>query len=305
MQYLPRRLFVESFQTKMMREFVDRKLSRCPEFTAALIVGSVAHGEARPDSDVDCILIFNKLNEAIVPSEFVWDPTSDTYHTIFEVEAVDINGIQIDANRVEVEDFLNQDWSEDLRHDLAHALFIYDRCDSVAPAINDRLAYPESLRLSRIQRHLSWAAYHLEEWRLLGWMNRGGLESAHDQVTAALEEIIQLLHAYNREWLPSRHRWVVSAQGLKWLPDEYSERVFDAISRVTPDKQNLLRRQSTLSLILDSIRDQLESESLLASPVEAFIANNPGLGYARNFDDWKKEHQKLMEQTSSQDLSDA
>lgn len=291
---------MESSQTGLMREFVNRKLSGWPEFTAALIVGSVAHGEARPDSDVDCIFIFDHMNHAIVPAEFVWNPESDTYHTIFEIEATEVNGIQVDADRVELEEFMNRDWSEDLKHDLSHALVIYDRFDTVAPAINARLKYPDSLRFSRVQHHLLWAAYHLEEWRLSGWLSRGGLESAHDQITAALEEIIQLLHAYNREWLPPRYRWIVSAQNLDWLPDTFAKSVVEVITHVTPDPQSLLKRQRTLNSILDSIRGQLEFDGLLASPVEAFVASHPDLGYAHNFDDWKRENRKIMEQTSSE-----
>ncbi len=55
-------------QIELMRRFVHRKLEVWPEFVAGLIVGSLAHEEARPDSDVDCVLVFDKLDEAIVPA---------------------------------------------------------------------------------------------------------------------------------------------------------------------------------------------------------------------------------------------
>src|SRR5699024_11035722 len=111
-----KRRIMESSHVGLMREFVNRKLVDWPEFIAALITGSVAHGEARPDSDIDCILIFDQVNEAIVPAEFVWDPSSDTYCTIFETEATSGNGIQIDASRVALEEFLDQEWPEHLKH---------------------------------------------------------------------------------------------------------------------------------------------------------------------------------------------
>jgi predicted nucleotidyltransferase len=281
-------------QVDLMRRFVRCKLEVWPEFVAALIVGSVAHGEARPDSDVDCVLVFDKLDEAIVPAEFVWVPATDAYHTIFEVEASDVGGIQIDAKRVALDDLRRQEWPEGFKHELAHALVLYDRHQSLAELLKKRVAYPESVRLSRIRDHVGWAEYYLAEWRLLGWIDRGGIEGAHDQLTAAFEELIQLLHAYNREWLPWRYRWMVSAQRLSWLPDNYPQRAAEITSRVSANKESVLKRRSEISSVLDDTLDRLQSEGLLAGPDEAFIAAHPGLGYAHTFDAWRGAHQKLL-----------
>jgi len=279
---------------ELMRQFVHRKLEVWPELVAALIVGSVAHGEARPDSDVDCILVFDEISEAIVPAEFVWVPATDSYHTIFEVEASDVGGIQIDAKRVALDDFRHQEWPEGYKHELAHALVLYDRHRSVEALLKERIAYSDSLRSSRIRDHLGRAAYYLEEWRLLGWIERGGIESAHDQLTAAFEELIQLLHAYNRKWLPWRPRWMVSTQRLSWLPDNYPQSAVEITSRISANKESLLKRRSEISSLLDNTLEKFQSEGLLADPDLAFIAAHPGLGYAYNFDAWREAHQKLL-----------
>jgi hypothetical protein len=283
-----------SSQIELMRQFVHRKLDVWPEFVAALVVGSVAHGEARPDSDVDCVLVFDPLDEAIVPAEFVWTPATDSYHTIFEVEASDVGGIQIDAKRVALEDFRRQEWPESFRHDLAHAVVLCDRRQAVTGLITARLAYPESVRLSRIRDHVGWAEYYLAEWRLLGWIDRGGIESAHDQLNAAFEELIQLLHAYNREWLPWRYRWMLSARKLSWLPDDYPQRAAGITSRVAANTESVLERRSEISSLLDDTLDRLQADGLLASPDAAFIAAHPELGYAHNFDAWREAHRKLL-----------
>lgn len=281
-------------QIDLMRGFVHRKLEVWPEFVAGLIVGSLAHDEARSDSDVDCVLVFDKLDEAIVPAEFVWVPATDSYHTIFDVEASDVGGIQIDATRIGLDDFRREEWSEGFKHELAHALVVYDRHETIAEIIKPRVAYPESVRLSRIGDHMGWATYYLEEWRLLGWIERGGIVATHDQLTAAFEELIQLLHAYNREWLPWRYRWMASAERLAWLPDDYPQRAVGITSRVSGSKESVLRRRSAIISLLQVTQDRLQSEGLLAGSDEAFIAAHPGLGYAHNFDAWKGAHQKLQ-----------
>jgi hypothetical protein len=72
---------------ELARCFVERRLVPWPEFRAALVVGSVAHGEARPTSDVDCLFVFEPLDVRIVPAEFVRRPDTDTVHDIFSVDA--------------------------------------------------------------------------------------------------------------------------------------------------------------------------------------------------------------------------
>lgn len=285
-------------QLELMHRFVHRKLEVWPECVAVLIVGSIAHGEARSDSDIDCVLVFDKVDEAIVPAEFVWVPATDSYHTIFDVEASEVGGIQIDAKRIALDHFRHQEWPEGFKHELAHALVLYDRHQSVAEIIKKRVTYPESLRHSRVRDHLSWAEYYFAEWRLLGWIDRGGIESAHEQLTAAFEELIQLLHAYNREWLPWRYRWMVSAQRLSWLPSDYPKRVVKITSRVAANTESVLKRRGEIISMLDDTRDRLQSEGLLADSGEAFIAAHPGLGYAHNFDAWKDAHQKLLKTRS-------
>jgi hypothetical protein len=282
-------------QVDLMRQFVQRKLEPWPEFVAALIVGSIAHGEARPDSDVDCILVFDPLDEAIVPAEFVWIPATDSCHTIFEVEASESGGIQIDAMRVALGDFRHQEWPESFKHELAHALVLVDRHQSVARIIEKRVAYPESLRLARIQEHAGWASYFMEEWRLLSWLERGGIASAHDQITAALEEVIKLLHAYNREWLPWRYRWMISAQRLPWQPDDFSRKAVELTSQVEPTRESILQRRAAIGALLDNTMARPQTEGLLADSDEAFIATHPGLGYDHNFEAWREAHQTLVE----------
>lgn len=286
-------------QIELMRQFVHRRLEPWPEFVAALIVGSVAHGEGRPDSDVDCVLVFDALNEAIVPAEFVWVPDTDTYHTIFEVDAVEAGGLQIDAKRVALDDFLHREWPESFKHELADAIILFDRHGVVGKILEKRVSYPESLRLSRLQDHLGWAQYYVDEWRLLGWIERGGIEGAHDQLTAAFEELLQLLHVYNGKWMPWRYRWMISARNLPWLPEDYPQKSVEITSRISPTRESVLNRRTEIVSLMDDILDQLQSEKLVADSRDAFISAHRGLGYAHNFNAWREAHQKLQESRPS------
>ncbi len=281
---------------ELTRLFVQRKLEIWPEFTAALIVGSVAHGEARANSDVDCVFVFEHVDERLVPAEFVWFPAMDTYHTIFDIEASDVGGVQIDAKRLSMAQFAMDEWEEGFKHDLASAIVVFDRNGTIAPLLEKRLQYPDSLRLARICEHYGWAGYYSEEWRVQAWSKRGGLLCTHDQLTAAFEEIVRLLHAYNRTWLPWRYRWLISVQKLPWLPDGFEEDARVIQSDLALTEESLTQRQKAVAHILDTIGCKLRVERLLADPAQAFLATHPELGYAHNMEAWKRGHRELLKE---------
>ncbi len=279
---------------RLTRLFIERELEVWPEFRAALIVGSVAHRENRPDSDVDCIFVFDRVDERVVPAEFVWVPQTGSYHSISEVEASDVGGVQMDAWRVSTEEFSSSEWDERLKHDLAAAIVIADRGGEIAPLLQERLQYPDALRQACVVEHFGRAGYYSEEWRLRGWIGRGGLVGAHDQLTAAFEEILKLLHAYNRIWLPWRYRWLVSARKLAWLPDGFNDSVRLIATSVSRSQESLAQRRAAVAQLLEAIGVRLRAEGLAAEPGEAFQATHPRLGYGHNMGAWRQGHRELL-----------
>lgn len=288
---------------KLTGLFVQRKLERFPEFTAALIIGSVAHGEARADSDVDCVFVFECMDERLVPAEFIWSPTTDTYHTIFEVDASEVSGVHIDAKRVSAAQFFADEWTEGFKHDLASAIVVFDRNGTITPFLGKRLEYPDLLRSSRIHEHYGQANYYSEEWRLRAWVKRGGLLCAHDQLTAAFEEIIRLLHAYNKVWLPWRYRWLISAQRLPWLPDGFEKSMQMIQTNVALTEESLMQRQKAIAILLHVVGSRLQAEGLLANHGEVFQATHPELGYAHNMGAWSKGHQEFLRERGVGDIA--
>lgn len=144
----------------LARQFVERKLVPWPAFEGALIVGSVAVGEARSDSDVDMILVFDPLDVRIVPGEFAWSPTDDEFYPIVgpnAVEAHEIGGVQIDAKRLAIDDLESPDLPAGLLHDLAHGLVLFDRSGRLAAVIERLLAYPRERQRTDAFRHREWA----------------------------------------------------------------------------------------------------------------------------------------------------
>ena len=277
----------------LTRLFIERELEPWPEFVAALIVGSVAHGEARPDSDVDCILVFDPPDERVVPAEFVWIPTDGSYHTISEVETSEVGVVQIDAKRVSLGEFRTREWEEGLKHDLVDALVLRDRSGEVTAILEERLRYSDELRRSRVAEHYARASYYAEEWRLRTWLSRGGPACAHDQLVAAFGEVVGLLHAYNGVWMPWRYRRLLSALKLPWLPEGFGECLDAIVAAASPTEESLAERRGWVVRVLDAIGEEVRAAGLLADPGEAFAAAHPELGYGHNMDAWRRGHERL------------
>lgn len=285
---------------------VERHLEPFPGFVGAVLVGSRVHDEHRETSDVDCLLIFEEVDvadrvagERIIPGEFVWVPDDDSFHSIFEIDAAAAGGVQVDAigRRLSWREFSTGEWKEGLKHDLAKRRVVFERGHDVTAVIAERTAYDEDVRSQRLAETTSWADYHLTPWRLEGWIDRGGIIGAHDQLDAAFEELVKSLHAYNRAWLPWRYRLLMSALKLAWLPDGFREAIETLRTPNTADAIEV--RRAVLSGLLDGLMGRLERDGLVSDLRQRQATPFAGLGFASSMDAWRTAHAEWVRDTSS------
>jgi hypothetical protein len=266
------------------RLLVERQLEPWPEFLAALVIGSVATGEARPDSDVDCLSVFERLDECIVPAEFVRQPEPDAISTIFEVDADQNWAVQIDSKRVALADFFAAEWEDGLKHELSQAIVLFDREGLLLPQIAGKLHYSDEIRTQRVAALVATIEHTLAAWRVQSWLTRGGLGCAHEQLTGALEDVLQLLHAVNRVWLPWRNRWLISALKLPWLPLDFATRAQQASGNGGLSEADLWRRHTLLLQLYRDIRIKLNADFGNVDPEDTFARVHPELGHAYNME---------------------
>lgn len=225
------------------------------------------------------------------PASLSGVPADDSFHSIFEDGLDRSSAIQIDAvnRRLSWSEF-DTDWPEGLRHDLAAGQVLAERGRDVSGVIASRTQYPDDLRIERLGEAVGWAEYHLTDWRLEGWVERGGWLCANDQIDAAFEALISALHAYNRTWLPWRYRRLKSTLGLPWLPAEFSSHV-DAKQRLTArDIPSLRTRASYVAGPLSDLLRRADEEGLTPALTSAAGRRFSGLGFASTMDAWRREH---------------
>jgi hypothetical protein len=294
-------------QTKLdlVQRYVDTELSRWPQVQGIAVVGSVAQGTCRADSDVDAYVFFHPaVEEAVVPAESYYVFSTGEYHHIFaDLKSLGVDGpyLHLDAKRValsalEVDDAL----FEGERAQLAAAILAWNRDGRLASQLSDYVHYPEGLRRSRLLSHLGWADYLLAEHQIDKWVRRHGLLAAHHQVGTATDHLIRAIFAYNRRWEAFRSLWVEELSRLPWRPEPLPSILEQTLVARVMSAQDIDRRAAAARALYAAMAEQLAKDGFMPEEDPGswlFRQTHPGLGYAHNMAEWQQAH-RVYEDTS-------
>lgn len=274
--------------------FIERVLKPEPAVQAVIGIGSIATGRMRSDSDIDVIIFLNPLDWYIVPAEFLWRPSDSAFHSIFsEDDDVQAEGIPLDCLRLDWVQWSDPtfSWPEGRRAELQDGWLAYDRHGEAARLIAKRTAYPETLRLSRLDEAIVWLDQHLadngpeERWRNLE------MAVAHDRLQAAFDYLAQALFAYNHHWQPWRNRRMDSLLQLPWLPRNFSERVIIAGNAPGLSYDDYVAQADELRALFQELCDRLVDVGLYSNAIvdQAFMRSHEEPGYAWSMAEWNAE----------------
>lgn len=280
---------------KDLLTFIERVLRDDASVQAVVGIGSIATGHARPGSDIDVIVFLEPHDPYALPAESIWRPWDGSFHSIFTHEPwVDVEGIQIDAHRVDLAEWANPafGWPEGRKAELHEGWLAYDRAGKVAPLITARTAYTEDIRTARIDEAITWLDQHLsDEGPQVRWDTLGPL-IAHDRLHAAYSYVVAGLFAYNRRWQPWRNREMSYLLALPWLPQDFEQRALLAANAPSLDHAGYTTRVAALRDLFDALVQQLVSDGFYRKdPIsEAFIRRAEEPGRAWNMQVWNERH---------------
>lgn len=280
---------------KDLLTFIERVLVDEPAVQAVVGIGSIATGHARPDSDIDVVAFLEPFDLYALPAESIWRPSDGTFHSIFtHAPWVDAEGIQIDAHRVDFEEWRreNFDWPEGRKAELQEGWLAYDRAGEVGPLIAARTAYTDAIRIARIDEAVTWLDQHLsDDGPQVRWDSLGPL-IAHDRLHAAYDYLIAGLFAYNRRWRPWRNREMSYVLALPWLPEGFGRRILTAANAPSQDEAGYLARVAALRDLFGALVQQLVADGFYGDdPVsEAFKRRAEEPGRAWNMQAWNARH---------------
>lgn len=278
-----------------LRTFIERKLEPASCVCGVIGIGSIATGAMRANSDIDAIVLMQPLDLYVAPAEAIWMPEDDSFHSIFSQDAiVQEQGIQLDLVRADMTAWSNPNYAleEGRLAELAEGWIAFDRAGKVARMVYARTAYPDELRMKRLDEavitldgHLKWDE-PAEVWQSLGPAR------AHDRLNAAYFYLVQALFAHNRRWRGWRNREMSYLLKLPWLPHNFETRVLTAQNAPSLDFAGYAARFETLRALLDELLARLTTTGDYGDePIdEAFVRSHDEPGRAWNMQEWMQRH---------------
>ncbi|MEM7115140.1 MAG: nucleotidyltransferase domain-containing protein [Chloroflexota bacterium] len=272
--------------------YIEREVVEETAVQAIIVIGSVATGVARPDSDIDAVVFLDPLDLYTVPAEAKWQPEDNSFHSIMtHVE----NGIQLDFKRFDLQVWSQPSfvWPEPLCAKMQKGWLAFDRNGRVAPLIKERTTYSESMRQARLDD----AFLHLDQLLDPAKANRTwdtlGAAVAHDRLNAAYDHLVQALFAYNGRWRTLRSRELTHLTHLPWLPVGLEENLLSASNALSTEQAGYQQRLATLRHLFEQTLEKCQQASLYGTaPLdEAFMRLHNEPGRAWNMTEWVQRHQ--------------
>ena len=274
-----------------LQMYIEREIVSESSVQAIVIIGSVAKGIARTDSDIDAVVFLSPLNLYAVPCEAKWQPEKNIYHGIMS-DVTD--AIQLDFKRIDLTKWSDPTfvWPETMCAELSEGWVAFDRNDQVRPLILERTVFSDSIRQERLDIAITSADWLLSSaertWETLG------SAVAHYRLDSAFDFLIGGIFAYNRQWrtLPSRE--LSDLFQLTWLPQNFEGQLLQGMNALSPDQDGYQKRVAVLrrfhqELIIKCQQDGVYGENALD---EAFIRQYEEPGRNWNMDEWNRLHQQ-------------
>lgn len=276
--------------------FIEREVLGETAVQGIVIIGSVAKGIARPDSDVDAVVFLEPFDLYAVPAECKWQPEARTFHSIFS----DIdNAIQLDFKRIDLAEWEKPSytWPESLCAELSEGWVAFDRNGRVQKLVAKRTKYNEQIRQWRLDDALvalDWlldASTTDQTWNLLG------ATVAHYRLHSACEYLVQGLFAYNRQWRTFRSRELADLFKLQWLPNQFEDQFLLATNALSENHEGYQQRVTVLNQFFKALAAQCQQDGTYGKDVvgEAFIRQHNEPGYAWDIDEWQLLHEQRKE----------
>jgi len=204
-------------------EVLVSKIASCKGVAGIIFIGGLVRGFADKFSDLDIIVFLSKRDERL---------RRQIYNLGLDEER--LSGVEVDLEVHFLDDFKRWRWDEVDRWDFSRAMIVFDPEGDVRKVFDEKLRVSRDFWVRRIAvcaEYLKWYCCPPREdvgTVAEAWIERGDLLAAHYCLNYAVDELLRLLYAINREFLPAPKWRIFYSYGLKWLPENYKELVEEA-----------------------------------------------------------------------------
>jgi predicted nucleotidyltransferase len=214
-------------QIKKFRQVAEGFISKIVSFegvTGIVFIGGLVRGFVDKFSDLDIIVFLSKRDEHL--RKQISDLGMDEQKRL---------GIDVDLEVHFLEDFKKWKWDEVDKWEFSRAEIVFDPKGEVKKIFRKKLRVPKNFWVKRIVvcgEYLKW--YCCPPRENVGtvaesWIERGDLVAAHYCLNYAVDLLVRVIFALNREFLPAPKWRIFYSYGLKWLPENYKRLLGEAM----------------------------------------------------------------------------
>ena len=209
---------------RQVAEGLASKIAPYKGVAGIVFIGGLVRGFTDKFSDLDIIVFLNRKDKHL--RRQIYDLGLDEERRF---------GIDIDLEIHFLEDFKKWKWSEVDKWEFSRAEIVFDPKGGIKKVFREKLRVPKDFWVKRIVvcgEYLKWyCCPPREEVGTVAesWIERGDLVSAHYCLDYAVELLIRVLYALNREFLPAPKWRIFYSYGLKWLPENYKRLLGEAM----------------------------------------------------------------------------
>lgn len=279
-------------RTELSR-FIQQEIIPETSVQGIVVIGSVAKGIARADSDIDAVIFLEPFDLYAIPAEFKWRSDDGSFHGIFrEVE----NSIQLDFKRLNLQEWSKPThvWPESLCAELSEGWLAFDRHDQIGKLILERTYFSDEIRQERLDDAIVRLDWLLNDSSTQRTWETLGAEVAHYRLHSAYDYLTQALFAYNRHWRTLRSREISDLLKLPWLPEKFDEQLLLATNALSVTKDSYRRRVTVLQHFFDELVAKCQQDGIYGGDAisEAFIRQHDEPGRNWNMEEWNKKRRE-------------
>jgi len=244
------------WKLRRVAEGFASKIASRKGVTGIVFIGGLARGFADKFSDLDIIVFLGRRDEQL---------RTRIYRLGLDEERR--CGIEIDLEIHFLEDFRRWRWDEADKWEFSRAKIAFDPEGEIKKLFGEKLRLPKDFWIERIAvcaEYLKW--YCCPPRENVGtiaeaWIERGDLVAAHYCLNYAIDLLLRLTFALNKEYLPAPKWRMFHSYSLKWLPENYKKLIREAMKSKDFSVRDLSRRLKAIREMWRKIVPKIEEET--------------------------------------------
>jgi predicted nucleotidyltransferase len=246
-------------QVRKFRRVAEGLVSKISSFegiVGIVFIGGLVRGFADKFSDVDIIVFLGRRDERL--RRRIRDLGVGEQRRL---------GIDVDLEVHFLEDFRRWKWDEVDKWEFSRAEVVFDPKGEVKRVFGEKLRVRKGFWVKRVVvcgEYLKW--YCCPPKKDMGtvaesWVERGDLVVAHYCLTYAVDLLVRMVFALNREFLPAPKWRIFYSYGLKWLPENYERLLGEAMLVKSFSVKDFSRRLETVRELWCGVLPKIREET--------------------------------------------